>query len=126
MPSGVYRDPTLKETCRAKFGSDKPFLLGLFAVPLILGAAIGQTIKYELELRHQDQTQTNMKATQLWRENGYEVTGFKSYDVITLHDRSITLVLKNRADGKTYEGTALCHKSCAIRKIAAAGPASPN
>jgi hypothetical protein len=116
MPTGLSREPTLLEDFRGALGPVKSYALGV-AMGLAGAGIAGWAISGEARLHRQTEAQIEIKARELWLDNGYDVVGFKSYEVISPRDRTITLVLRNPNDGKNYEGTALCSKSCAVRSI---------
>lgn len=71
------------------------------------------------KIKSQTQPELEQKATDMWRENGYEVTGFKGYQP-GLIVPSITMKLTRKADGQKFEGTADCSFSCSMSAINAA------
>ena len=57
------------------------------------------------------------KAGKFWQQNGYDVVAFKSYEPGTVRPM-ITQTIKRKSDGKMFEGTAACLKTCAMTKLA--------
>ncbi|MEZ0225683.1 MAG: hypothetical protein ACAH83_14095 [Alphaproteobacteria bacterium] len=107
-----------KGVLREAFHSDATRFFARAILPPVL-AAIGAWCMADAALDlGQTPADVQTKATKLWRDNGYEVTGFKSYEGGRVK-RSVTLNLKKDADGKPYEGTATCAKSCVVDRITA-------
>jgi hypothetical protein len=118
MPTGRSVDPSLRETCRDAFSSKKRFWLGFVAAPLLAGALVGEALHDAAPESYQSMlAKTQADAARLWKENGYDVTGFKSFDVVSRDERYISLVLKSTSDGQAYDGAAICRKSCEVRSI---------
>ena len=126
MPTGLSREPTLLDAFRATFRPpDKTFWLGLASASLLVGVFIGQRLDKDDPTpgpRQPMLAQTQADATRLWHENGYDVMAFKSFDVFSSEGRHITMVLKDRADERTYVGTAQCYKRCDVYNIRPLNP----
>jgi hypothetical protein len=68
----------------------------------------------------QTQQQLEEKATAMWQQNGYDVTGFKAYEPGL--PPNVTLKLTRKGDGQKFEGKASCAFSCKMAGITAATP----
>jgi hypothetical protein len=117
MPRGLSGPPPLRERVRTLFSRESLPFVTMVGVTLAAGVTlVGSYIKNQAELDARSAAQTQAMAAQLWRENGYEVTGLKSYEVLR-ETRAVTHFVKKTGEAQTYRATALCREACSIRKI---------
>ncbi|MEZ0226269.1 MAG: hypothetical protein ACAH83_17060 [Alphaproteobacteria bacterium] len=116
------KDNTTMGRQRTAFNQTVLLGLALYAGMIVAPVAATAAGAYSyFKISGQEQSDVEQKATRMWQENGYEVTGFKSYEPGAVVP-SITLKVTRKADGQKFDGTASCAFSCKMSKLATATP----
>jgi hypothetical protein len=117
MRTGLSGARSLRQSFPRLFCPGTLSLLAAITGTFIAAAGLTEAIRNEMDMGRETPVEIQAKAAQLWRNNGYEVTGFKSYEELSGSSRAVTLVVQKHGEEQRYQATAVCRKTCSIRKI---------